>query len=285
MSDPRAAIIIPHFNDVVRLRRCLTALTAQDVSAVEVVVVDNGSAEPLDAIRDAYPQVRFLEESAAGAAMARNRGVRESVAPLLFFLDADCVPAADWLATALQVCGRGDLVGGRVDVFDETPPPRSGAEAYEAVFAFRCKWYVERRGFAVTANLLTRRDVFEAVGDFRPGLAEDIDWCLRARSQGYLLVYEDKLRVGHPSRKDWAALAGKWRRVTREAFPLSGVGRGRWALFGLGQVAIALKDLPRVVVATELSGLRERAAAALALIRLRCLKGWWMLRQAAGAKI
>jgi glycosyltransferase involved in cell wall biosynthesis len=284
-TEPRAAVIIPHFNDTARLQRCLAALTAQDLSSVDVVVVDNGSTQPLDDIRTAYPQVRFLVEPMAGAAMARNCGVRESAAPLLFFLDADCVPAPDWLEVALRVAGQGDLVGGRVDVFDETPPPRSGAEAYEAVFAFRCKWYVERRGFSVTANLLTRRDVFEAVGGFRSGLSEDKDWCRRAGALGYRLVYEDRLQVRHPSRGDWAALAGKWRRLTREAFALSGAGRGQWALFGLGQVAIAMKDLPRIVVAAELSGLRERGAAALALIRLRCLKCWWMLRQAAGAKI
>ncbi len=41
----------------------------------------------------------------------------------------------------------GTLTGGRVYIFDETPPPRSGAEAFERVFAFRQRDYIERKGF------------------------------------------------------------------------------------------------------------------------------------------
>jgi GT2 family glycosyltransferase len=283
-----AAVIIPHYDDVARLTRCLTALLQGWQRGVEVVVVDNGSHQPLDAVRAAFPTVRFLTEPTPGAAAARNRGVAETCAPLLWFLDADCVPAPDWLAVARRVATRADIVGGSVEVFDETPGPRSGAEAFEAVFAFRVRRYVKEEGFAVTANLLTTRRVFEAVGPFVPGLSEDKDWGLRARAAGFGLVYEDSLRVAHPSRRDWAALRSKWQRLTRESFALHGAGiaaRLRWAVRALALPPSALADLPKVLTSPRLRGTGERAAGAAVLLRLRGLRCLWMLRQAAGGQV
>lgn len=283
-----AAVIIPHYEDVARLTRCLSALVQVRQPGVEIVVVDNGSRQPLDRVQAAFPTVRFLTEAMPGAAAARNCGVRATTAPLLWFLDADCVPAPDWLTVARRVAGRADIVGGRVEVFDETPGPRSGAEAFEAVFAFRVRRYVEEEGFAVTANLLTSRRVFEAVGPFVPGLSEDKDWGLRARAAGFGLAYEDRLRVAHPSRRDWAALSGKWRRLTRESFALHGRGsaaRLRWALRALALPPSALADLPKLLASPKLRGPGERAAGAAVLLRLRCLRCFWMLRQAAGGRV
>ncbi len=284
MSD--VAIIIPHYNDTERLLRCLTTLMPL-VSAhnedIDVVVVDNASTHSLEAVRAAYPDLRLVTEPRKGAAEARNRGARETTAPYLFFLDADCVPHANWLETALKVRSRADAVGGRISVFDETPAPRSGAEAFETVFAFDNRGYVEKKGFSVTANLLTRRDVFDDVGDFVPGLSEDLDWCRRATAKGYTLVYEDTLHVGHPTRSDWAALRHKWQRINAESFGLIGNGpaaRFKWGLRGLAMLPSILVHCARILTAQQLCGAREKAVALATLVRLRTLRCGWMLRQA-----
>ena len=219
---PDATVIIPHYNDIIRLERCLTSLTGGDLHGVDIVVVDNGSSQSLERLRDVFPRVRFLAEPEKGAAAARNHGVRETTAPVLLFIDADCVAAPDWLETARLVQPRADLIGGRVDVFDETPPPRSGAEAFEAVFAFNFRNYIEVQGFTGAGNMVTRRDVFEDVGGFVNGVSEDRDWSMRAVAKGYSLIYEDRLVVSHPSRSDWAALRHKWQRMTRELFVSNG---------------------------------------------------------------
>jgi GT2 family glycosyltransferase len=285
---PEIAIIIPHYNDVTRLGRCLAALAGNDLAGCEVLVVDNGSTEPLDAVQAAFPAIRFVTEREKGAAAARNRGVAETAAPRLMFIDADCVPAPDWVRAGRAVMDRADLVGGRVEVFDETAPPRSGAEAFEAVFAFDFRHYIEVQGFSGTGNLVTRRDVFEDVGPFRGGVSEDRDWSFRATARGYRLIYEDGLRVGHPSRADWPALKAKWRRITEEMFGQTGRGaaaRLKWALKGLMMPASILVHLPRVLRSPRLSGGSERARAAATLIRLRLTRMVWMLRQAAGLGI
>ena len=133
---PRAAIIIPHYNDPARLERCLDALEPQvrALPGIEVLVVDNASVPPLPpGVQARRPWLRVFVEAEPGAACARNRGVAESSAPILMFIDADCLPDPDWVETGLAVADRAPLVGGHVHVFDETPPPRSGAEAFETV--------------------------------------------------------------------------------------------------------------------------------------------------------
>lgn len=286
--EPDIAIIIPHYNDVTRLERCLSALKENDLAGCEVMVVDNGSTQPLDAVKAAFRDISFLTEHEKGAAAARNRGVAETTAPCLMFIDADCVAAPDWVATGRAVASKADLIGGRVEVFDETPPPRSGAEAFETVFAFDFRHYIEVQGFSGTGNLITRRDVFADVGPFRGGISEDRDWSFRATAKGYRLIYEDGLRVGHPSRQDWPALRGKWRRIMQEMFGQTGGGvmaRVKWALKGLMMPASILAHLPKVLKSSKLAGPRDRFRASTTLIRLRMLRMVWMLRQAVGLDI
>lgn len=278
------AIIIPHFNDVTRLLRCLAVLMPQIHSGIEVVVVDNASTDSLAAVRAAHPDLRIVTEPAKGAANARNRGAAETTAPRLAFIDSDCVPAMDWVQSVALAAGKADLVGGRVDVFDETAPPRSGAQAFETVFAFDFKTYVERKGFSGSGNLVTRRDVFDATGPFIHGLSEDLDWCRRATAKGYRLVYDDALRVSHPTRTDWPALARKWRRMTDEGFGVNGSTPPRrivWAGKALLMPLSILAHTPRVLRHPALNTADEKARALGTLARLRGTRMIWMLAQAA----
>lgn len=281
-TPPQYAIIIPHYNDVVRLKRCLSALVEQLDDRAELVVVDNSSTDDLEPVRSAFPSVPLVTEAEKGAAAARNRGVAETTAPLLFFLDADCVPAGDWFAVACAAVTEQTVIGGAIDVFHETSPPLSGAQAFETVFAFNQKNYVQHKGFSVTANLLTTRAVFERTGPFRPGVSEDLDWCHRATAAGYTLDYAPALQVGHPSRGDWAALKRKWRRLTEEAFGLQPIGtRGRllWARRALMMAASPLVHLRTVVSHTGLS-VGEKIRATAMLFGMRWMRALWMLRQA-----
>lgn len=287
-AAPEAAIIIPHYNDPVRLARCLRELESNDLTGVETVVVDNNSTVPLDEVKSQFPWVRFLTETEKGAAPARNRGIAETSAPLLLFIDADCVPAPDWVATARRIADQSDLTGGRVDVFDETAPPRSGAEAFEAVFAFDFKTYIERKGFSGAGNLVTRRDVFEHIGGFVNGVSEDAEWTMRAVANGYTLRYADDLVVSHPSRQDWKALSTKWRRMTNESYQLNGTdakARIRWAIRALAMPVSVLVHVPKILKSSALNGPREYIGAIVTLVRLRMLRMVWMLMQVTGARI
>lgn len=287
---PDAAIIIPHYNDVTRLLRCLEALRPQLSAQVELVVIDNSSTDDLGAVRAAFPDLRLIMESQSGAAQARNRGVAETTASRLFFLDADCVPAANWVETAMAAIDEhtgphttADVIGGEVIVFDETPGPRSGPAAFETVFAFDNRCYVETKSFSVTANLLTRRDVFEVTGLFDDSRSEDVDWCRRAIAKGYKLAYMESLKVSHPSRSDWPTLRKKWKRTTHEGFGMNGAhfqARLRWALRAALMPVSMVFHAAKVLRHPALNGPRERWAAMYTLARLRLLRMTWMMDQA-----
>lgn len=283
------AVIIPHFNDAARLARCLAALAAcTDFDKVEVVVVDNGSTIDPAPLMAATPGVRLVVEPSPGAGAARNRGVRETTAPKLLFLDSDCVPRPDWIGAALAALEGRQVVGGRISLFDETPPPRSGAEAFETVLAFDQEDYIRNKGFSVSANLLTWRPIFEAVGDFGVGLSEDMDWCRRAAAQGFTLEYMPTVEVAHPTRSTTEALDRKWRRMVRENFMLGGTGyaaRLRWLLRAGVVLASPLVHAHRFLTDPTLRDNGERLRGLLMLVRIRTLRAVWMMRQVVGMSV
>ena len=283
-----ASIIIPHYRDLERLDRCLVALGPQVQPGMEVVVVDNDSGLDFSALSAAHPWARIVTEPEKGAAAARNRGVRETSSETLLFIDADCVPASDWVTQSIAALHKGDIVSGPVNTFDEGSGPRTGAQAFETVFAFRQKVYIEKLGFAVTANLATTRRVFEAVGDFRVGLSEDKDWCQRAVRAGFSLVYVDTMAVSHPTRSDWPALRKKWLRMTEESFALhlaDGGSRARWALRSAVVALSAVPHSAKVWTSPKLNGFGERVRGTATLFRQRVVRAGWMVRQAAGGTL
>lgn len=276
------AIIIPHYNDVERLERCLEALMPQVTDDIEVVVADNASSVSIEGVEQRWPNVRIVTQTEKGAGPARNAGVAATSAPWLLFIDADCVPAPSWVARGREIAREGTVIGGRVDVFHETPPPQSGAEAFETVFAFRMESYLTKSAFLGSGNLVTSRRVFETVGGFRPAVSEDKDWSQRAARAGFQLDFDKDFAVSHPSRQDWPALRHKWRRLTSESFLLEEPGlrsRMRWVAKALLMPASILAHLPAVLSCRDLTWL-ERGRAILTLGRLRLTRMIWMIGQA-----
>ncbi|WP_298359449.1 glycosyltransferase family 2 protein [uncultured Litoreibacter sp.] len=277
------AIIIPHLNDASRLYRCLDALAPQVCRGVEVIIVDNGSAAPLDRLETDYPWALLAIERRAGAGLARNLGVFLTDAPKLAFLDCDCVPGSDWVAVAMGVQVDGRVIGGRVETFHEGQGPRTGAQVFEQVFAFDIARYVARLGFCGSGNMVTSRAVFEAVGPFRANVSEDMEWCLRAGAAGVRVEYEPILRASHPTRSDWAALRRKWRRLAAERFLTDAVslpGRVRWLFRAVFTMASIMRDGPKVMFTNRISGLRDRVFCLGTLLRIRVLRAMWMSGQA-----
>lgn len=278
------SVIVPHYDDLPGLDRCLTALNEQSVprSSYEVVVADNLSPCGEAAVRAVIgDRARLVLAPEAGAGPARNAAVAAAQGSVLAFTDADCVPDRGWLAAGLAALKIHDIVGGAVTLLF-TGTTKSGAEAYEAVFAFNNRRYIEREGFSVTANLFCRRDVYAATGPFHVGMSEDRDWCLRARALGYRLGYAPDARVAHPARKDWRALLMKWRRLNAELYAntlMSPAGRLRWLVATAAMPLSVMVHLPRIIASPALAGAAERVRGAATLARLRLWRfGDGMLR-------
>ncbi|MEM6593505.1 MAG: glycosyltransferase [Pseudomonadota bacterium] len=272
------SIIIPHLNDVVRLRRCLDALAPQVSEAVETIVIDNGSDMDLGPVARDFPWVFFLTATERGAGPARNVGVGAAKGQRLAFLDCDCVPAQNWVAHILTMTGADRVTGGRVGTFDEGLGGFTSAQLFERVFAFDNARYIADLGFSVTANLVTTRAVFDKVGPFRTGLPEDVDWCTRARIEGFRLVYDPELAVTHPTREDWRALCRKYRRVEEERFAIRDQGALIWLILAFLTGISPLRDTIKVLRTTRLQGRMERLKCLQALYRLRLTRMLWMIQ-------
>jgi GT2 family glycosyltransferase len=274
----RVSVIVPHLNDYDNLGACLTLLQAQSFPGdrTEVIVADNGSSRGFDAVRQIVGgRGRVIEVAERGAGPARNAGVLASRGEAIAFLDSDCRPDRRWLEEGLAELELADFAGGLVEVQVEDPRRMTSAEAFESVFAFRNERYVKNLNFTVTASMFVRRSVFDAVGDFVNGVAEDKDWCLRTGRQGYRIRFAPKSIVGHPARRTMPELKRKCRRLMLE----SGAGARRdgrgQARFLLRQWAALLAVAPHAFVALaskRLSGMRNRMLAIGGLAQIRAYR-------------
>lgn len=288
-ARPRASVIIPHLNTPDLLRACLTSVTGQriDHGKFEVIVVDNGSRMPLVALQTEFPSVCFLVEPAPGPGLARNRGVAEARAPVLAFIDADCVAQPGWLQAAIVAVealpGRG-VVGGDVRIGFVDQQQLTAIEAYEAVFGFRQQMYIEKKHFSVTANMAIAAPVHASVGPFGGiDMAEDLDWGRRAHAAGYPVRYLETMRVQHPARSDFDALARKWQRHTRHDYNEHvEKRRPRWRWYGraLAMILSIPPDSLKLFTSDRLTGVFNRCRGVGMLARIRWFRAGEMVRVA-----
>jgi glycosyltransferase involved in cell wall biosynthesis len=102
------SVILPAHNpDPGRLDRTLAGLRAQTLPAGrwEILVVDNGSRDPLDEsalARRSSANLRLVREPRLGLAWARRRGFGEARSPLCVLVDDDNVLAPDYLAHVIR---------------------------------------------------------------------------------------------------------------------------------------------------------------------------------------
>jgi GT2 family glycosyltransferase len=280
------SVIIPHYQDLGGLELCLRALEAQTLAKdrFEIVVADNASPVGQGAV-DAVVRGRAKLVLCAdkGAGPNRNAGVATSSGQILAFIDSDCQAEPRWLEQGVAALDRFDFVGGRVKVLVDDRAHMSGAEAFESVFAFDFATYINKKGFTGAGNLFCPRQVFDAVGGFLNGVSEDVEWSQRARSMGYRLGYAPEAVVGHPARRTWGELVGKWRRVNAETWRLhrhNGSGRLGWLVRCALLPVSALAHTPKVLGSDALPGLGARARALSTLYRLRLWRAADSLRLA-----
>ena len=115
------AVIVPTFNRAELLQRALNSVLTQDVTrGLEVVVVDDGSADDIGRVVKsvADERVRLVRQDNGGVSRARNRGVEETDAEWVCFLDSDDVARAGWLEEMLSAASQGiDLFSCRLLMF------------------------------------------------------------------------------------------------------------------------------------------------------------------------
>lgn len=119
---PAVAVVLPVYNGRRFLREALESVLAQTLRPAELVVVDDGSedgsTEVLDGFAAPFP-VRLVRQANGGQSAARNRGVRETTAELVAFLDQDDRWYPEHLAALAPAVVAHPAIGWVYSDFDE----------------------------------------------------------------------------------------------------------------------------------------------------------------------
>jgi GT2 family glycosyltransferase len=188
-ATPTISVIIPALNAGAHLREALASLAGRDAD-VEAVLVDGGSRDETLAIAATAPGLRVISAPGSSIYEALNRGIAETCAPAILFLNADdtLLPGAieawrEALARAPE-CGiaRGRATFVEVDHGGSLVPiARINSRAAGPLTA-----ELLLRGPCAINSLCIRRSVFDRIGlfDTKYRLAADRDWMLRAFRAG-----------------------------------------------------------------------------------------------------
>ena len=106
-GGPELSVLVPSHDRPRRVRRLLELLEHADIepSRFEVIVVDDGSPEPLEPLltgREWPFELRVLRQEQTGPGAARNRALEHARAELVLFLNDDAVPARTTLRRHIE---------------------------------------------------------------------------------------------------------------------------------------------------------------------------------------
>ena len=105
--NPNFSVVIPCYNGEKFIGETISSALDQTIAPNEVIVVDDGSTDrSADIVRDFSAPVRLIQQENQGESVARNRGLTESTAEWVAFLDADDLWEKDKLAKQLAACSK-----------------------------------------------------------------------------------------------------------------------------------------------------------------------------------
>jgi GT2 family glycosyltransferase len=221
------AVVIPSWNSVQLLPRCLDSVAAQDVPA-ELLVVDNGSKDgALELLAERGVKHLALPRN-LGFAAAVNIGVARVRAEAVLVLNADTVLEPGCLRALAERLESDPGLGGvqpRILQLEEgRKRDAAAARVYSAGMALTRDGRAFEQGageaqgslsetprevFGVCgAACLLRRELFDDLGGYDEryfSFYEDVDLNLRARIAGWRFAYEPEAVVWHLGAASWTA--------------------------------------------------------------------------------
>jgi len=191
---PLVSVVIPAYNCGPFISDALDSVVNQNYPALEVLVVDDGSTdETCDVVARYGSAVTLVRQQNAGAAVARNEGMRRARGEYVALLDADDL----WLPGKLQLqvdylehhadvalcCTRWHLLNpdaaGRYHI-ERVAPPESAPVDPKCAGWIYCELLLDCEVW--TSSVVMRRTLCERIGGFEAELrrGQDYDYWLRA---------------------------------------------------------------------------------------------------------
>lgn len=221
IGNPKVSIIIPNKDEIAYLEKCIHSIREKtDYKNYEIIVVENNSEksetfEFYKKIERDWLKVIYWDREFNYSAI-NNFGVRHATGDYLLFLNNDVeVINSDWMTEMLSHCQRKHVgvVGAKLYYPDNTIQHAGivigiGGIAgnmftgmSRSFTGYLHKASIQQDLSAVTAAcMMVERHAFEKVKGFEEDLAvafNDVDFCLKIRKAGYLIVYNPNAELYH----------------------------------------------------------------------------------------
>lgn len=207
----RLSVIIPSWNDLPRLRNCLTALRRQELprDEYELIIVDDGSSDQTAVWLEQQPDIRAVVlDHNQGRAAARNAGLRLAAGEQVVFLDADLTVPEHYLTAQLAQADPDLVQLGQVRFARET-----GRTGFQKYMETRGAWK-HRDGselpprYFVTCNAMVPRRLLDLAGGFderfRYWGGEDMDLGIRLAECGARFRFNKEAIAYHHQQRSFA---------------------------------------------------------------------------------
>ena len=93
MEAKKISVIVPVYNSINCLEKCVRSLCAQTYSNLEILLIDDGSTDGTAALVEELaktdPRIRMHHKENGGASSARNVGISLATGEYLAFADSD----------------------------------------------------------------------------------------------------------------------------------------------------------------------------------------------------
>lgn len=100
-SDKLVSVIIPAYDAEKTIENCLDCVLSQTYKNIEIIVIDDGSADETSAIVKSFmnndSRVKLLTQNNCGVGAARNAGIEYASGEYITFCDADDFPTKQWI--------------------------------------------------------------------------------------------------------------------------------------------------------------------------------------------
>lgn len=222
-NNPLVSIIIPTKDHVDVLDTCIRSIIQKSsYKNYEIILVENNSTEPKTF--DYYAQLEREHSrkirveywpAEFNFSKLMNYGISKAAGDYLLLLNNDTeVITPNWIETMLGICARDEVgvVGARLYYRDETIQHAGlcitgGVAGHLNRNQPKNNWgyfaladATQNLSAVTAACMMTKRCVFEKVGGWSDELAiafNDVDYCLKAREEGYLVVYSPDVELFH----------------------------------------------------------------------------------------
>lgn len=221
-GNPKVSIIIPNKDEVDTLRTCINSiLNKSTYNNYEIIIVENNSISK--EIFNYYEEIKKIDnikvvkwKNGFNYSAINNFGFKETKGDYIILLNNDIeVISENWIEEMLMYAQREDvgIVGAKLYYPDNTIQhagvilgiggvaghSHANFQRNDNGFAGRLK-IVQNLSAVTAACLMIKRSVYEEVNGLNEDLAvafNDIDFCLKVRKKGYLIVFSPYVEMYH----------------------------------------------------------------------------------------